>query len=314
MALLSSGAISANAINLEIGVSGTAALSLNSNNVRMLSGQASGSTSAISFNSFYSKTYADGSTSARAASSAQYIKNLTGTTTNGAYWIDLPTAGPTQTYCIMDPAYSGGGWMMMMKATTGSTFNYDANYWTTANTLNPTETNQNNGDAKYNIMNYFSATDMMARWPDIGSGGSIGGLGSWIWLQNNFPTAHTLGNTISTTAGRTTPIIMFSQASRNFIGDAKLYSGWQAGVFSSQADVRFYGYNFYNNPNGRATRWGFGWNENGGGLYPNGDMGSDDVFGGIGMRSPAYSAGDNISCCQDSTGINRTARVEVYVR
>ena len=112
MALLSSGAISANAINLEIGVSGTTTLSLGSNNVRMLAGQSSGSTSAIDFNSFYSKTYADGSTSAKAASSARYIKNLTGTTTNGVYWINLPTAGPTQTYCIMDPAYDGGGWMM----------------------------------------------------------------------------------------------------------------------------------------------------------------------------------------------------------
>jgi hypothetical protein len=329
MALLSSGAISANAINLEIGVSGTAALSLNSNNVRMLSGQASGSTSAISFNSFYSKTYADGSTSAKAASSAQYIKNLTGTTTNGAYWIDLPTVGPTQTYCIMDPAYSGGGWMMMMKATTGTTFNYDANYWTTANTLNPTETNQNNGDAKYNIMNYFSATDMMARWPDIGSGGSIGGLGSWIWLENSFN-----GGT------GITPISFFTNAGTyagssptgpyggKFIRDAKTFSGWGSGTFSSQADVRFYGFNFINYYSQvyfiRArVRWGFGWNENSEGLYSSaatlatgGAPGSDDVSGGIGMDSGFgnFSAGDKINCCQDSTGINRSARVEVYVR
>jgi hypothetical protein len=27
-----------------------------------------------------------------------------------------------------------------------------------------------------------------------------------------------------------------------------------------------------------------------------------------------FSAGDKINCCQDSTGINRSARVEVYVR
>ena len=256
----------------------------------------------------------DGQSAETAAESAAAIQLVNPSASDGIYWINLPVVGPTRIYCIMDSRYNGGGWMMMMKATRGSTFNYDANYWTTSNTLNPTDLTQSDADAKYDVMNYFYAKDMLARWPDIGSGGSISGLGSWIWLQNNFPTAHTLGNTIPTVAGRTPPIIMFGQASRNFIGDAKLYSGWQAGVFSSQADVRFYGYNFYNNPNVRATRWGFGWNENGGGLYPNGGMDSDDVFGGIGMRSPAYSAGDNISCCQDSTGINRTARVEVYVR
>jgi hypothetical protein len=272
-------------------------------------------------NNFYTKkptsltvTGGDGQNSETAAESAAAIKLINPSAADGIYWINLPVVGPTQVYCIMNGLYDGGGWMMMMKATRGSTFNYDANYWTTANTLNPTEINQNDGDAKFDVMNYFYAKDMLARFPDIGSGGSISNLGAHIWLQNNFPTAHTLGNTISTIGGRTTPITMFNQASRNFIKDAKLYNGWQSGVFSSQADVRFYGYNFYNNPNVRATRWGFGWNENGGGLYPNGDMGSDDVFGGIGMRSPAYSAGDSISCCQDSTGINRTARVEVYVR
>ena len=127
MALLSSGAISANAINLEIGVSGTTVLSLGSNNVRMLSGQASGSTSAISFNSFYSKTYADGSTSARAASSAQYIKNLTGTTTNGVYWIK-PGTNPTplQVYCDMNT--DGGGWMLIARSHP-SVVNYGGTSW-----------------------------------------------------------------------------------------------------------------------------------------------------------------------------------------
>ena len=273
-------------------------------------------------NNFYTRKPAssvsltDGLSAATAGESAAAIKLANPSASDGVYWINLPVVGPTRIYCIMNTLYDGGGWMMMMKATRGSTFNYDANYWTIANTLNPTEVNQNDGDAKFDAMNYFYAKDMLARFPDIttGAGGSISGLGAHIWLQNNFPTAHTLGNTISTVGGRVTPIGMFNQASRNFIGDAKLYSGWQSGVFSSQADVRFYGYNFYNDGAVRATRWGFGWNENGGGLYPNGNMASDDVFGGIGMRSPAYSAGDNISCCQDSTGIQRTARVEVYVR
>jgi hypothetical protein len=89
-------------------------------------------------------------------------------------------------------------------------------------------------------------------------------------------------------------------------------------AFSSQVDVRFYGFN-YTGGSGSNVRWGFGWNENGGGLYPNGNEGSNDVSGGIGMSGVFttginYSAGDQISCCQNVTGINRSARVEIYIR
>ena len=268
--------------------------------------------------------YKDGSSAARAAPCALAIKEITSTTTNGVYWIDLPVVGPTQIYCIMDSAYDGGGWMMAMKATRGTTFQYDSTYWTAVNTLNPAETNQNDGDAKFNVMNYYPAKDMLARWPDIttSNGGSIAGLGAHIWLQNNITGSHSLGTLASgVNAGRITPIRFFSGSSKLFIQDAKTWNGWQSGIFSSQSDVRFYGFNFLNTPAWAGSRWGFGWNENGGGLYPNGDMGSDDVFGGIGMKTitwgsgtNGYSAGDAISCCQDSTGLNRSARVEVYIR
>lgn len=243
----------------------------------------------------------DGSSADRAATSAYAIKQLTGTNIDGVYWINLPTVGPTQVYCIMDSAWDGGGWMMMMKATRGTTFTYTSTYWTAVNTLNPTQTNQNDGDAKFDVMNYFQGKDFMARWPDITtSGGSISGRGCWVWLENNY-----------NDGTRITPISFFNTVNRKFIKDAKTYAGWASGVFSSQTDVRFYGFNWTDNMN---ARWGFGWNENGGGLYPNGVLGSDDVSGGIGLSQGSYSAGDIISCCQDTTGINRTARVEVYVR
>jgi len=60
----------------------------------------------------------DGSTSARAATSAAAIKSLTGTTTMGNYWIDL-AGTPTQVWC--DMSTDGGGWMAMWMTPSGST-------------------------------------------------------------------------------------------------------------------------------------------------------------------------------------------------
>ena len=86
----------------------------------------------------------------------------------------------------MDSAWNGGGWIMAYKATQGTTFNYFASYWTSANVLNESSVNQDNADAKFHSFNYFSAKDMLARWPDIGQGGSINNVGNWTWLQNDY--------------------------------------------------------------------------------------------------------------------------------
>lgn len=251
-----------------------------------------------------------GTNSNNAANSAQQIIDVDGNRVDGVYWINLPTVGPTQIYCLLDSKWDGGGWMMAMKATRGTTFNYDANYWTTDNTLNPTQTNQNDGDAKFETMNKFACKDIMARWPDISTnGGSISNTGTWTWMENNYNsgTRQTLISWFNTGAGN-----------RRFYRDAKTFTGWASGVFSSQADIRFYGFNWIENGINTKCRWGFGWNENGGGLFPNGAEGSGDVGGGIGMvyrsGTASYSAGDYIGCCQDTTGINRSARVEIYVR
>ena len=274
----------------------------------------------------------DGSSYAAAAASAAAIKTLTGTTTDGLYWIDLPTVGPQEVYCLMNTSANGGGWMLAMKATRGTTFNYSANYWTTANTLNPGFNTRADQDAKFDVMNYFESKDILALWPDITTNG--GGLGSnpyscWSWLKNDF-----------NDGTRITPISFFNTAGTyntgtvntagnyggKFIGLAKSSSSWQSGVFSSQDAINFYGFNFKNNPaysTNAKCRWGFGWNENGEGNYATpaslagvGYAGSNDVSGGIGMDTSfgTYSAGDYISCCADSTGINRSARVEIYVR
>ena len=274
----------------------------------------------------------DGLSSATAGTSAAAIKAQTGTNIDGVYWINLPTVGPTPVYCLMNSSAAGGGWMMAMKATTGTTFVFTSTHWTTVTTLNPTDTTRANADAKFNTMNYFAATDIMALWPDIATnGGSLGTnpYSCWSWLESNFNGSTTtlinFFNTAGTYANAGTPST--GNYGGKFIKDAKTFSGWQSGIFSSQADIRFYGFNFKNSGlsyggNG-SCRWGFGWNENGEGLYSSpatmatgGATGSNDVWGGIGLGSDggSYSAGDKISCCQDTTGINRQARVEVYIR
>ena len=252
----------------------------------------------------------DGSSSANAAISAAQLKIDYPSKPDGVYWINLPTAGPTQIYCIMNSAIDGGGWMLAMKATsTATTFSYTSSYWTTVNTLNPTDVTRNNGDAKYQVMNYYQAKDMLAIWPDIANSGtesgSIDNLTNWTWLQNNI-----LAGT------RVTPINFFATSAgvSKMVMDAELFSG-KGTAFSGQTQVRFYGFNYEGNANAKV-RWGFGWNENAAGLFPAGDQGSNDVSGGIGMGTSYgnYSAGDKINCCQNSTGINRAARVEVYIR
>lgn len=257
--------------------------------------------------------YMDGTSAAKAAPSAKYIQTAFGNYNDGVYWINLPSVGPTQVYCLLNSATDGGGWMMAMKATTGTTFQYSSNYWTSANTLNPTYNDRGNADAKFNTMNYFAAKDIMALWPDITTAGgslSLSGYGCWSWLQNNF------NNGV-----RITPINFFNTVNRLFLGDANNFSG-KGNQFTSQTDVRFYGFNYTNesfNSNSSKCRWGFGWNENGGGLFPNGNEVSPDVAGGIGLSylgSVNYSSGDYYGCCATNNfvGLNRSARVEIYIR
>ena len=255
----------------------------------------------------------DGTTADRAAPNAKYIQTAFSNTTDGVYWINLPVVGPTQIYCILNSAVDGGGWMMMMKATTGTEFQYSSSHWTTVTTLSPTDNTRNNANAKFHTMNYFAAKDMMALWPGIttiGGSMSLSAYNSWSWLQNDF------NNGV-----RITPINFFNSVSRLFIRDATTYSGYDSRFFSSQNSVKFYGFNYQNlasTPTAKV-RWGFGWNENSPlATFPGGEETSNDVSGGIGMgglfaTAINYSAGDQYTCC-GTQGINNSTRVEIYIR
>lgn len=261
----------------------------------------------ITKNEFMSM-YKDGSSASRAAPSAKYIQETFGIVKDGVYWINLPVVGPKPIYCIMNPACAGGGWMMAIKATRGTTFNYSSNYWTAVNTLNPNDTTRNDADAKFDTMNYYPATDWMAIFPDVVTGGDVpGGYSGWTWVENN-------------ATGTTIPVIDFfkkntqvTKLSRGYVYPATnptpLESPkWDARIWSTQAGFHWYGLNYKSAP-WAAVRWGFAWNNEN-------EQASNDVQGGIGMEAQGrrFSAGDVVVCCQDRTGVNRSMRFEWYVR
>jgi hypothetical protein len=238
--------------------------------------------------------------------SCKDIKETTGTNANGVYTINVNVGGvvtPTQAYCLMDSAMAGGGWTLIMKAAQGSTtFPYSSNYWTTSNTLNAGATNLDAGDAKLSTFNQLAGTEMLAIFPDVNTSsfgaterGSIDGHNyGWTWKA-------------SIPSGPGTALGLFSGPANQSLGDPLTFDGWNGSVFSSQAGFKWYGFNYTSSAWGLNSRWGFGWNNEG-------DQGSNDVSGGIGLASRDYSAGDVINCCQWHTGLNRSMAVQIFIK
>jgi alpha-tubulin suppressor-like RCC1 family protein/uncharacterized protein YjdB len=240
--------------------------------------------------------------------SCKDIKETTGTNTNGVYTIAINSGGAittTQAYCIMDSAMSGGGWTMIMKSAQNSTtFPYASNYWTTANTLNEGSTDTTSADAKFVGFNKLQGTELLAVFPDV-STTSFGAT------ERGSVDGHNYGWTWKATipSGPRTALALFSGANNQSLGDPFLFSGWNGSVFSAQAGFKWYGFNYTTSAQALKTRWGFGWNNEG-------DQGTNDVSGGIGLDTSArsYSAGDVINCCQSQTGLNRSMAVQIFIR
>jgi hypothetical protein len=216
----------------------------------------------------------------------------------------------TSTYCLMDSKWNGGGWMMLMKATRGSTFEYGSTYWTDAGTtLNTGNVNRADGDAKYAVMNSAYIKDVLALWPDVGyTGGSISQTDSWSWLVNYYFYG----------GARVTGVTGFGSNSRNATdstlnqSNPNSYSGFSSNIWSTQ--VGAYRHVIGGGAHlGASTnvRWGFLWNNEA-------DFYTIDVAGGIGMGFGPYSAGDLAPSWNvtngGSTALSRNMRVELYGR
>jgi hypothetical protein len=226
----------------------------------------------------------------------------------------------------MDSKYDGGGWMLALKApATGNTFGYDATYWTSStnnlNTASPSRLTTSNTDAKYDIMNYYATgNDLMALWPDVANSpsangsttnsGSISGLTEWSWLAKSVLGGNT---TMQAKLNSTqTSLVTNPSGVTSGSGTSTVYNftGFGAGTynpFSSQGGFNFYGLNYVGNST-HSARWGFGWNNEG-------DQGSNDVSGGIGLNQTSISAGDiNTVSWSNINGFGRQMKVEIYVR
>ena len=75
----------------------------------------------------------DGSSQAKAAASAQAIKTLTGTTTDGVYWLrNAANTVQYQAYCLMSNTYDSGGWTHLLSIKTNDGVNHswaDTTFW-----------------------------------------------------------------------------------------------------------------------------------------------------------------------------------------
>jgi len=265
--------------------------------------------------------YGLGTTSSFPSNAARLIKTATSTNTDGVYYINV-NGTSTATYCLMNSAWGGGGWMMMMKATTGSTFSFASTYWTdSGTTLNTGDTNRNNADAKFNIMNYGMIKDVLAVWPDAGqTGGSIASPpDSWTWQVNNYylsGTRATLLTGLAVANSRDSPV---DPSPWNF-------AGYSNTIWSSQGGANRHVFGGGSHLAGGAlwpysVRWGFIWNNEN-------DFASVDAINGIGLTmrwnsiTHEYSAGDDYRCCgtpptrpsPPGPGQRTTMRVELYAR
>jgi hypothetical protein len=229
----------------------------------------------------------------------------------------------------------------MKGANTGTTFNYDANYWTRPNVLNTTgstflsRNTTDNTDAKFNAFNYLPPSSIVAVFPQQTlTSYAAGGLGSnatygFSWRETMTANANSYLGIFTDTTPHYEVLVgsMFSkQVSRQFLREAtdkdigKSPSN-NSSIFTRQKDVKFFGFNYRqqdweSSGNTNKARWGFGNNENGVNSEYEIER-TNDAIGGIGLSGAvSYSAGDYYNAANNvtQTGINQATKFEMYLK
>jgi len=198
------------------------------------------------------------------AINALEIKTNTNTNIDGIYNIAGIHQISNRTYCLMDNIYDNGGWMMLLKATTGSTFKFSSTHWNTATTSNVNNLSRNitdltnATDAKFEVFNYVPIKDVLALFPS----GTNMHVNNW-WYN---------------TTTRVTALEGFNTARDATPSDPLLFSGFSSNLYSTQTYGRhvFGGHSHIGNNINGTVRWGFIWNNE-----P--DWNSCDTWGGIGL-------------------------------
>jgi hypothetical protein len=274
----------------------------------------------------------DGSTEAKAAPSALYLRNIVGINTNGMYWIrNSAMAFAAQVYC--DFTYDSGGWMLLsygFVATTGDSpsnfampnLNYDqptgAPY-----SYNPTNRASSHGivsnafGGQTALLLARASTQMMFA---AGNNPSTGGLDNYsniyrIDIPN--PSALTFANHSFTYGGATMGVSAVTVTGLK--GEVGTFSRWTftQAIGATWSDTFPTGYGLASNSNVR------GWNGDGGPFFPSVHSSSRAGFTGQGfVASPDIGAGGFVSGSRTYTfrgwygvlSVNNTGQTSIWVR
>lgn len=258
------------------------------------------------------------------------IRQQTGTTDNGIYYIDCGGI-PTQIFCVMDARWDGGGWMLMMKMVPAETFQFSSGHWTQASVFNEGSLDLSEQDAKFAVFNSVGISDVMAIFKNVGYyGGSINSPSDnppgpndigWCWLVKNWwfnrPGERVPALTGFNHARDANPWNPYDFDRRGL--ERRIWSrqgGAYRHVFGGIAHLG----NGWRGPNTfGAVRWGFSFNNEN-------DFASTDVWCGLGggavggncningwQGNQCFSAGDYHGCC-GYPGMNRKVPALLFGR